>query len=89
MREREGGRGLVGRCTRGIAVLYIGMREGEREGGWWVGVLEPLLCYWDEREREGGWWVGVLEALLCYWDERERGRGLVGRCTRGIAVLLG
>ena len=29
------------------------MREGEG-GGWWVGVLEPLLCYWDEREGEGG-----------------------------------
>ena len=51
----------------------------EREGGWWVGVLEPLLCYLDEREREGGgWWVGVLEALLCYWDEREGGGEGVG-----------
>ena len=29
------------------------MREREGGGGWWVGVLEALLCYWDEREGGG------------------------------------
>ena len=46
---------MAGQCiasSRGIPVLLEWNGRGgggEGEGDWWVGVLEAMLCYWDER----------------------------------------